>query len=97
MSSDSPPCKVGANLTDDFDPNELFTGVAPKKPDPDSDSHSITADEVYLSKPVTYAYDAWAEAMQREKEEAASEGAATVPTVRSPPTPTVTAPVVSAR
>lgn len=72
----------------------MFTGGAPKKTDADSDSNSITADEVYLSKPVKYAYDAWAEAMQREKEEAASRNAST-PALRSPAA--VTAPAVSAR
>lgn len=75
----------------------MFTGGAPKKTDADSDSHSITADEVYLAKPVKYAYDAWAEAMQREKDEAAAKGMPATPSVLSPATPTVTAPVVSAR
>lgn len=79
----------------------MFTGGAPnKKPDEPID-HEVTADEVYLAKPIVYAYDAWAEALQREKEEAATAGITkTAPTptpVRSPATPTLSAPVVSAR
>ncbi|CAK9784812.1 hypothetical protein CC85DRAFT_259921 [Cutaneotrichosporon oleaginosum] len=85
----------------DFDPNEMFLGGAPKKTSDAASDHSVTADEVYLAKPIEYAYDAWAEAMQREKEEAAAAAAAknapaSTP-VRSPATPTLSAPVVSAR
>jgi len=30
--------------------------------------HSITADDIYLSKPIVYAYDAWAESESARKE-----------------------------
>lgn len=79
----------------------MFTVDAPKKTSDAASDRSITADEVYLAKPIKYAYDAWAEAMQREKEEAAAATAAKNTPASSPihstTAPTVSAPVVSAR
>jgi hypothetical protein len=104
--SELPPNAItGPALTaDDFDPNDLFPGNAPPKKTSDAASdRSVTADDVYLAKPVKYAYDAWAEAVQREKEEAAAAAAAASmntpasPAMRSPATPTLTTPIVSAR
>lgn len=47
-----------------FDPDDMF-GVS-KKSSEESSDESITADVVYLSKPVTYAYDAYQEKIDRE-------------------------------
>jgi hypothetical protein len=95
---------VPTDEDNDFDPNDLFPGNAPPKKTSDAASdRSVTADDVYLAKPVKYAYDAWAEAVQREKEEAAAAAAAASmntpasPAMRSPATPTLTTPIVSAR
>lgn len=70
----------------DFDPNELFNVKTPAAPPSDSD-HSITADDVYLAKPVVYAYDAWAEAVAREKQDKMASAIAVAAPIVSAPTP----------
>lgn len=77
---------------DTFDPNDLFattTTTAPAKPKSDTGSeHSITADDLYLAKPVKYAYDAWAESEATRKERGAADKAAGLGiTGTSPPPP----------
>lgn len=57
-----------ANVSDDFDPNDMFNGNTGSKNDSsDSSEESLIADEVYTSKPITYAYDAYQEKLDRQR------------------------------
>ena len=49
---------------DHFDPDDMFG--ASNKSTSDSSEEEIMADEVYLSKPVEYAYDAYREKLDAE-------------------------------
>lgn len=58
---------------DDFDPHDLLMGdTRAKKQDSASSEESVTADEVFFSKPVHYVYDAYQEKLDAEAREAAA-------------------------
>lgn len=59
---------LAADVTDDFDPDDMFNGnTGSKKDSSDSSEESLIADEVYTSKPITYAYDAYQEKLDRQR------------------------------
>ena len=53
------------NSSDHFNPDDMFGGP-PKRPSSDSSHESVTADDVYNVKPVTYVYDAYQEKLKEE-------------------------------
>lgn len=64
--------KVLIGLSDHFDPDDMFGNGASKKSSSNSSEESVTADEVFFSKPVQYAYDAYQEKLQQESAAMAS-------------------------
>jgi hypothetical protein len=59
---------------DDFDPHDLLMGDQPAKRQDStaSSEESVTADQVFFSKPVKYVYDAYQEKLDAEAREAAT-------------------------
>jgi hypothetical protein len=81
-------CVLLADIPDDFDPDDMFNGNAGSKKDSsDSSEESLMADEVYTSKPITYAYDAYQEKLDRQKLEGSAPKGETSHTVPPRPRP----------
>lgn len=59
---------------DHFDPDDMFKDK--KDSSHSSEEDCVTADEVYLSKPVVYAYDAYQERLEAQKAAEASANSA---------------------
>lgn len=78
-----------ANFSDDFNPDDMFSdpnsNTNSKKDSSASSEESLTADEVYISKPVTYAYDAYQERLEKQK--AAGTGPNSDTSHNAPPRP----------
>ena len=68
-------------MVDDFDPDDMFTGGNKTKESSASSEESLIADEVYTSKPVKYAYDAYQEKLDRQRadSERGSESSHAIP------------------
>jgi hypothetical protein len=61
-------------VQDDFNPDDMFgTGTTKKDSSSDSDE-SLLADDVYTSKPINYAYDAYQEKLDMQRREASLSG-----------------------
>ena len=75
-----------ADAPDDFNPDDMFNdNTGSKKDSPESSEESLIADEVYTSKPITYAYDAYQEKLDRQKLEGV--GASSGSSQAAPPRP----------